>query len=368
MTRYDGTWEYSGGNGMQVSMDITWSAVTNASTSVTATYKIYTDNQYTYADTQTMSYSVKNGATTVDSGSFSYNNNDGTSEVLRTTQTYTYTYGSTSYGTSPATLGFAASVSGTYNGVTPSVSASVAVPARPIAAPAAPVLTATTASSSSINLSWTAPDNNGGAITDYTLQASSTSATTGFATIGPSGASTARTYTYTGLSKYNQYWFRVSAINSAGASGYSTVKTATTDATVPDTVTGLTATPDVSSVVLSWTALSASTGGIGLDLATDYVVKRGATTLGYTGSATTFTDTGVSPATAYTYTVAGINSIGTGTADTVSTTTIGGIIHVWNGSNWTTWSGLPQVWNGSNWTTWTGNARVWNGTEWKYGI
>jgi hypothetical protein len=233
VTYYEGDWEYSGGNGMQVAMDITWSTVTHTSTNVTATYKIYTDNQYTYSDTQTLSWSVKNGSTTVDSGSDSFTNNDGSSEVLRRTETYTYTYSSGSYGTSPATLTFAASISGAYNGVTPSVSAAVAVPARPALAPDAPVLTATVPAAptgvSQINLSWTTPDNQGSALDNYTLQASSTSSTTGFATIfSDSTVPLSTTYNYTGLLANKQYWFRVLASNGVGNSAYSTVKTATT--------------------------------------------------------------------------------------------------------------------------------------------
>jgi hypothetical protein len=359
-----GAFDYAGNNGMQVGIEVTWSAVTNTSTTTTATYKLYTNNQYTYSDNgEVLAFSVKNGGTTVDSGSITFNNTSltGAGGVLRSTQTYTYTYSSSSYGTSPVSLGFAAAVSGTYNGSAPTVGLAVAVPARPIAAPAAPTLTATTASSSQINLSWNAPDDNGGAITSYTLQASSTSSTSGFVTIGPVG--TALSYNYTGLTKYNQYWFKVLATNSAGSSAYSTVVTATTSATIPGVPTSFVATPSVNSVALNWVA-PADIGGIGLDLANDYIVKRDGTTLAFTGSGTAFTDTGVTPATAYTYTVAAVNSIGTGTAASLSTTTIGGIARIWNGSSWVTT--LPKVWNGTTWVD--AQARMWNGTEWKYGI
>lgn len=88
-----GTWEYANGNGMAVGMQVTWSAVTTSSTTVTATYLIYTDNQYTYADNnEKITFSVKNGGTTLDSGSFLYNNTTAGTPVLRATKTYVHTY------------------------------------------------------------------------------------------------------------------------------------------------------------------------------------------------------------------------------------------------------------------------------------
>lgn len=360
-----GSWEYAGGNGMRVGIEVTWTSVVNASTSATATIKIWTENQYTYSDNQTLSWGGSESPSSladVPSGSASYTNDDGGTAQLRRTNSYTHTY--STYGSSPGTLTFTASVSGTYNGVTPSNSYSIAIPTRPAAAPDEPVLTATTASSSQINLSWTAPFSGGSNITSYKVERSTTSSTAGFAALATTD-DTVRTYNNTGLTKYTTYWYRVAAVNAVGQSGWSIVKSATTSATVPGAPTGLTATPGVTSVALSWTAPT-DTGGIGLDLATDYEVKRGATTLGYSGSATSFTDTGVSPATAYTYTVAAVNSIGTGATTSVSTTTIGGIVRIWNGTNWTTQTALPKVWNGSIWVT--ANARVWNGSTWAYGI
>ena len=371
MTTLTGAWEYAGGNGMQVVMDVTWSAVTHTSTTVTATYVISTDNQYTYSDTQSLAWSVKNGGTTVDSGTLSYNNNDGSTQQVRTTQTYTYTYPTNSYGTSPVSLGFAASVSGTYNGVTPSVSGSIAVPARPAAVPDAPVLTVATASSSQINTSWTTPDNNGSALDNYTLQVSTTSSTAGFANLfSDSTVPLSTSYNHTGLTKYTNYWYRILASNGVGNSAYSAVKTARTSATAPGAPTGFTATPSVSSVTLNWTAPT-DVGGIGLDLANDYIVKRGATVLGYTGSATTFTDTGVTPATAYTYTVEAVNSVGSSATASVSTTTIGGVVNIATNTTGTYAKVLPQVWNGA-WVP--AQARIYDGVgatednKWKYGI
>lgn len=122
-----GTWEYSGGNGMRVGMStVTWSAVTSASTTVTATVEIYTENQFSYSDSQTLTYGGSISGTT------NYTNNQGAGlDTLRATKTYTYTYGASEYGTSPGTATFTAAVSNAYNGVTPTHSVTSAIPARP---------------------------------------------------------------------------------------------------------------------------------------------------------------------------------------------------------------------------------------------
>jgi hypothetical protein len=352
------SWEYAGGNGMRVGLDISWSSVVHASTTAVATVEFWTDNQYTYNDNQVLDISSNLGS------NHSYNNTQGSSAVKRVTRTYTYTYSSGSYGTSPGTVTFSGEVTGTYNGVTPKETVTTSIPARPADVPDAPVLTATVASSSQVNLSWTTPDNQGSALDAYILERSTTSGTAGFSSVfSDTTVPLDTSFSNSGLTKYTNYWYRVLASNGVGNSAYSTVRNVRTSATVPGAPTGLTATPDVNSVALSWTAPT-DVGGIGLDLANDYVVIRGTTTLGFTGSGTTFTDTGVTPATAYTYTVAAVNSIGTGTTASVSTTTIGGVAKIWNGTSWVTI--LPKVWNGTAWVD--AQARMWNGTEWKYGI
>lgn len=144
-----GDWDYSGSNGIRVGIEVDWSNVTNSSTTVTATVDIYTQNQYSYDDSQTLTYG---GAL---SGSTNFTNNDGSTAQLRATKTYTYTYGSSSYGSSPATKTFTASLSGAYDGVTPSVSKNHNVPARPYAAPNAPTsASASRVSDTLATVSW----------------------------------------------------------------------------------------------------------------------------------------------------------------------------------------------------------------------
>jgi YVTN family beta-propeller protein len=89
-------------------------------------------------------------------------------------------------------------------------------------------LEATTASSSQINLSWNAPANNGGsAITGYEIQRSTNGGST-WSTIVANTASTATTYSDTGLSPNTTYTYQVSAINPVGAGNPSNAASATT--------------------------------------------------------------------------------------------------------------------------------------------
>ena len=127
-----GPWEHGGGNGMRVGVEVSWATVTTSSTEAVATVDIWTDNQYNYADPQKLSFGG------VIDGSKSFTNNSGPAAQKRATRTYERTYRSGEHVTSPGKVTFTASLSGAYNGVTPSVSVSSSIPARPAGAPAAP--------------------------------------------------------------------------------------------------------------------------------------------------------------------------------------------------------------------------------------
>src|SRR5436853_1345780 len=94
-------------------------------------------------------------------------------------------------------------------------------------APATSSLVANTVSSSQINLSWTAPNNGGSAITGYKIERSTDSGSTWSAIVSSTG-STATTYSNTGLAPSTTYTYRVSAINSVGTSSPSNTASATT--------------------------------------------------------------------------------------------------------------------------------------------
>jgi hypothetical protein len=125
-------------------------------------------------------------------------------------------------------------------------------------------------------------------------------------------------------------------------------------AVAPGAPTSFTATAaSSSSINLSWAAPS-SNGGAAI---TSYTLKRGATTI-YTGSGTSFTDTGLSVATAYSYTVLATNIIGNGPTASASATTSANVpsaptIAVTGSSTEMTDPGDPYEYNETYLTTYT---------------
>ena len=195
-------------------------------------------------------------------------------------------------------------------------------------APSQPTgLTATSISSSQINLSWTAPANNGGsAITGYKIEQSTNAGST-WSTLVANTASSSTTYSNTGLASSTLYSYRVSAINSVGTSPVSNTISATTGtiATAPLPPTGLTASAVSSSQInLSWTA-----GNNGGSTITGYKIERStdggstwSTISANTGSTTTtYSNTGLASSTSYTYRVSEINTIGTSSPSSTATAT-----------------------------------------------
>lgn len=156
--------------------------------------------------------------------------------------------------------------------------------------PSVPVnLTVGTRTSSSIALSWTASTDNVG-VTGYQVLRNG-------AVVGtPAGTS----YTDTGLAANTTYNYTVRARDAAGnISGTSTPVNSTTlpggDTTPPSVPTGIAVTTrTATSISLSWTP---STDNVGV---TGYQVQRNGIAVGSPAGAS-FTDTGLSPNTTYTY-------------------------------------------------------------------
>src|SRR2546427_3850593 len=189
-------------------------------------------------------------------------------------------------------------------------------------------LTATTVSSSQINLSWTAPTNNGGStITGYKIERSTDGGTTWNIILASTSHSWYSDYF---LSASTTYTYRVSAINAIGTSSSSSTASATTSpATVPDQPRYLNATiASPSQINLSWWK-PVNSGGSAI---TGYKIERstdGGTTwntiVANTGIAqyiNYYSNTGLLSSTTYTYRISTINAIGTSLpSSTASATT-----------------------------------------------
>jgi fibronectin type 3 domain-containing protein len=250
------------------------------------------------------------------------------------TLTWTITTGATSYnvyrgttaggeGATPIVTGLTAPTyndTGLFNGTTyyykvaavnsggvstPSAEAS-ATPEPPT--PAAPAGLTATAGNASVALSWTASSG----ATSYNVYRG-TSAGGESPTAIATGVTTA-SYTDSTVSNGTTYYYKVAAVNASGTSSLSTEASATPKAPAPTTApTGLTATGGNATVALSWTAPTGTTGTI------TYNVYRGTTAGGESATpiatnvaTTTYTDNSVTNGTKYYYTVAAVNSGGTG--------------------------------------------------------
>ena len=171
--------------------------------------------------------------------------------------------------------------------------------------------------STELSLRWSAPSNTGGSpITGYRIEWSSTGTWPGtFLVPGPTG--TATTYVDTDLAPNTTRYYRVRALNAQGQGAPSTAVRGTTNAARPGQPQNLRArAAGPTSITLNWEA-PASDGG---ERITGYTIRRRGPNDGTwitiprnTGpQETTFTDTGLQPATAYRYQVAAINRIGPG--------------------------------------------------------
>lgn len=231
-----------------------------------------------------------------------------------------------------------------------------------VTAPGTPSLTATPGNAQ-VSLSWTTPANGGVAISGYTLKRGTTTIYTG----------TGTSFTDTGRTNGTSYSYSVYATNGVGDGAADTASA--TPRTIPTAPTSFAASNSTfGQLALSWAAPSSNGGATisGYRLRTGTTL--GAGTLLYEGTGTSYTHTGLSPYTDYSYNITAYNVAGESTDTTNATLTaktMGGIARVWNGTDWTTQVALVKVCTNATpgsqvWTL--AQARVWNGNEWKYGI
>lgn len=200
----------------------------------------------------------------------------------------------------------------------PDSAASGPITPQPAPPPGPPTGVTATAADASAALSWTAPASDGGsAITGYRI----TPYVSGNPQTPISTGSTATTYNATGLTNGTTYTFTVAAINSSGAGAESVASTPVTPAPagLPGAPTGLVGSPRDSAVALIWTVPSSDGGSpiTGYRI-TPYIGATAQTPVSTGSTATGFTVTGLTNGTAYTFTVAAINAVGTGAASAAS--------------------------------------------------
>jgi chitodextrinase len=170
------------------------------------------------------------------------------------------------------------------------------------ATPAAPTMTTRTLTS--ITLGWAASTDNVG-VTGYKIYRGGTQV----------GTSATTSYTDNGLTPNTSYSYTVAANDAAGnTSTQSTAAPFTTlaDTTAPTVPTGL-ASPSqtTTSVTLTWTG---STDNVGV---TGYKIYQGGTQVG-TSASPTFTHTGLTAGTQYSYTIASYDAAGNTSAQTAA--------------------------------------------------
>jgi chitodextrinase len=180
-------------------------------------------------------------------------------------------------------------------------------------------LTATTASSSQINLAWTAATDNT-AVTGYLVERCQGASCSNFAQVA---TTTGLTFNDTGLTSSTSYSYRVRATDAAANLGpYSNTASATTsvfvDTQPPSAPTSLTATPTSSTQInLGWVA---STDNVGV---TSYIVERcagmGCSAFAQIGTAMpttpSFVDTGLPAGSAFSYRVRATDAAGNQSAN-----------------------------------------------------
>ena len=193
--------------------------------------------------------------------------------------------------------------------------------------PSAPFnLTAGAVGTSRIDLSWSAPRNTGGApILGYRIEALSDEGST-WRIIRRNTNSASTTYPDPNLEPATTRHYRVSAINTAGTGPASNTARATTEAALPGVPRNLTAEADgTSEIDLSWQPPTDDGGaqvtGYRVQVSDDGGATWGDLVANTRNTRTTYSHTGLEPATTRHYRVSAINRIGVSRASRVASAT-----------------------------------------------
>ncbi|GGL92494.1 fibronectin type III domain-containing protein [Nakamurella endophytica] len=221
------------------------------------------------------------------------------------------------------------------NSVGSSAASGPSAAVTPTAAPQVPAAAgnlATVAGDGSVDVSWSAPESDGGApIRSYTVQARVNGQPVAGRTCTVSGPFTARPHcTVTGLTNGTAYTFTVVATNSVGDGATSVPSDTVTPipaSTAPGSPRGVRATAGDGRATVSWSAPSGN-GGSAITAYTVQAYSGGVAVAGRTCTVTvnptsparalTCAVTGLRNGTAYTFRVSATNAVGAGTASAAS--------------------------------------------------
>ena len=217
------------------------------------------------------------------------------------------------------------------NSIGTSTASSASAAVVPAGKPGTPTAPSATANNAAAAVSWTAPSNNGDAITGYDVESSADNGSTWSSPLSSALTSNATQATFSGLTNGTSYVFRVAAINTVGEGSMSPQSAAVVPAAgAPAAPTGVTASRGDTQASVSWTAPSDTGGGPITGYSLEWSSDNGATWSSPLASATTSTltsatVTGLTDGTAYVFRVAAINAIGTGafSAQSAATTPAG---------------------------------------------
>ena len=197
-----------------------------------------------------------------------------------------------------------------------SVGAGAASAASPNVTPAtepdAPSGRGATVGDEQVDLIWTAPASNGGAVIlryEYELDFSGTWTSTG---------GTATSTTVRNLTNGQSYSFRVRAVNRVGESAASGSQSATPTTTEPEAPESLSFTPGDGQVTLRWRAPT-NDGGEPITHY-EYELDGSGTWISTGGTATSHTVTGLNNGQTYTFRVRAVNALGNGAVVTLQAT------------------------------------------------
>jgi len=243
---------------------------------------------------------------------------NGNYTTLTTTGANVTTYSAVGLSSSTTYYFRVSAVNAAGNSSNASASASTLAPAPTV--PLAPSgLSATAISTSQIDLAWT---DNSGDETGFKIERS-TSANSNFTTLTTTNADV-KSYSAVGLASGTTYYFRVSAVNAAGASSYrsASATTLTPPPTVPAAPSAFSATAvSTSQVDLAWADMSSDETGFKVELATS--VNGTYTTLTTTlANATAYSAVGLSSGTTYYFRLSAVNGAGSSSVLSASATTL----------------------------------------------